>query len=295
MGKVRYYVTPSSLGSYFGVGFNSPEEQFLIDTGEVKVEFDDEAIRRMELGNHLEDATVEYFQNVILKTPITDRNEEVKFSDDGKVKYQIDGRLELEGVPAIFENKISNAHSGRFTDNLGYVIQLQTYMMYEGVDKGVLGGIYQGRPIFKIYDKDEELQADIRTMIDFIYNALQGMVDFYEDYPVDILDKYGEEKIYEPIESLSSTTIDYLKKLGELQAERSRINKEIRELEALHENDFEITEGVYDDDEILVRVGKYKRRGSFDVDLFKEKNPYIDLTDYYKPDTEYTRKTIKLK
>ena len=48
--KVRYYVTPSSIGSYFGVGFNSPEEQFEIDSAQEESTFDADSLDRMELG-----------------------------------------------------------------------------------------------------------------------------------------------------------------------------------------------------------------------------------------------------
>lgn len=292
--KIRIHVTPSSLGSYFGVGFLSPEEQYKIDIGDEVQEFDDESMLRMELGNHLEDAAINYFQDVIFKVPITDRNTEVKVTEDDKVRYKLDGIIHFD-EPAVFENKISNAVSGKFTDNMGYIIQLQTYMMYEGLNKGVLAGLYQGKPIYKIFDKDEELQADIAEMIDFIDNALSGFVDFYDDYPVHLLDKYGKVKLYEPITNLSSITINYLHELAELKHEESIIKNKIRALERAHENDFEIEAGVYEDDRVIVRVSQVNRSGGFDIDLFKELNPYMDLSSYMKPDYSYTMKRIKIK
>lgn len=293
--KTRYYITPSSLGSYFGVGFNSPEEQFLIDSGQEPNDFDEDAIRRMELGNHLEEGATNFFQDVIFKVPITDRNSEVKWGYDGKIKYAIDGMMELEGVKTVFENKISNSQSGRFTDNMTYLIQIHAYMLVEDVQQGVLAGIYQGRPIYKVIQRDEELIKDIKVMIEFVVNALNGLVDFYEEFPVDILDRYSINKLYEPIEDLSSITVNYLHELARLSEERKAIDKKIKELNAMHENDYEVSEGVYDDDVINLRVSKYERRGGFDVDLFKEDNPYLDLERYYKPNRTFTRRVLKLK
>ena len=65
--KVRDYVRSSSLGSYFGVGFNSPKDQFLLDTGQAVQEFDDDAQARMDLGNELEDAHNLLLQVVTLR------------------------------------------------------------------------------------------------------------------------------------------------------------------------------------------------------------------------------------
>lgn len=292
--KQRYYVAPSSLASYFGQGFNSPEEQFKLDTGQTPTEFDDESIRRMVLGEHLEDSVINYFQDIVFKVPITDRNDELKSGYDGKVMYKIDGIIHLD-EPAIFEAKVSNSKGYKFTEHMGYNIQCQTYMLCEGLNKTILAGLYQGRPIYRVIERDEELISDIKRMIDFVVDALQGLVDFYDDYPVDLLDKYSSEVLYEPIEELSSITLDYLYKLAELEHERRKLDNEIKRLKAMHEDDLDITEGVYEDDVIHYKVSYYTRKGGFDLDLFKEENPYFDLTKYYLPDTKYSRKMLKLK
>lgn len=293
--KLRYYVTPSNLASYFGCGFNSPEEQFSIDTGETAATFDDDSIARMSLGNHLEDAVIEYFQNDVFQTPITDRNTELKTGYDGKVKYKIDGMMEYKGEKVIFENKISNSQSYKFTENLGYEIQVQTYMLCEGLNGAILAGLYQGKPIWRFIERNEEMIEDIKVMIDFLIDSLSGVVDFYADFPVDLLEKYGKTKIYEPIDNLSAITIEYLHKLAELNEKKKEIDKEIRDLKKLHENDFEISEGVYEDDVVSLRVSKWYKKGGFDLDKFKNENPYIDISPYFEEDKEMSRTVLKLK
>lgn len=293
--KIRYYVAPSALSSYFGVGFNTPEEQFRLDTGVDVNDFDEDARRRMALGNHLEDAAINYFQDEIFKVPIVNRNEEVKWGYDGKIRYIIDGIIKLPDGDRIFENKISNAVSGRFTDNKGYHLQVQTYMMCEDLDGAVLAGLYQGKPIYTMIERDEDMINDIKRMTDFVVLALQGMVDFYEEFPVDILEKYSVQKIYEPITDLSSITIDYLHTLGRLQAEAKEIDKQIKDLNRAHENDFEITEGTYEDDVVHVSVNAYERKGGFDLDRFKEDNPYLDIEQYMKPNIPIRTRRIRLK
>lgn len=293
--KLRYYITPSNLASYFGCGFNSPEEQFAIDTGEVPVVFDDDSIERMELGNYLEDPAIEFFQNQIFKTPITDRNTELKTGYDGKIKYKIDGMMDFKGERVIFENKISNAKSYKFTENLGYIIQIHAYMLCEGVNGAILAGLYQGRPIWKYIPRDEELIEDLKTMVDFLYNSLSGVVDFYEDFPVDLLEKYGKTKIYEPIENLSRITVEYLHELAKLNDDKKDLDKKIRDFKKAHENDFDISEGFYEDDVVSLRVSKWQKKGGFNVDKFANDNPHIDLLGYYDDDTEMSRTVLKLK
>lgn len=292
--KQRYYIAPSSLSSYFGVGFNTPEEQFKIDSGQMPTDFDDDAIKRMALGNHLEDAVTNYFQDIVFKMPITDRNTELKVGYDGKIKYKIDGIIHLD-EPAIFENKISNSKSYKFTEHLGYHLQCQAYMLCEGLNKAVLAGLYQGKPIYTIIQRDEEIIEDIKTMTNFVVDALTGMVDFYEEFPSELLDKYGEEKIYEPIDNLSSITVQYLHKLAQLEADKKDIEKEIKDLKTMHEQDLDITEGIYEDDVISYKVTYYTRRGDIDFDKFKEENPYLDLERYREPRIKAVKKTLKLK
>jgi GR25 family glycosyltransferase involved in LPS biosynthesis len=163
----------------------------------------------MELGNHLEDAVIEYFQNVILKEPITDRNTETKWGYDEKIRYKLDGKTKIKGEPVIFENKISNSQSYKFTENKGYHIQVQAYMLCENLNKTILAGLYQGKPIYKVIDRDEELIQDIKKMTDFVVSALNGLVDFYNDYPVDLLEKYSNSKLYKKINCLNHWSFLY--------------------------------------------------------------------------------------
>jgi hypothetical protein len=293
--KTRYYITPSSLASYFGCGFNSPEDQFKIDSGEVPAEFDEDSRLRMELGNHLEDAVIEYFQNAILKAPITDRNTETKWGYDGKIRYKLDGKTVLKGEEVIFENKISNSQSYKFTENKGYHIQVQAYMLCEDLNKTILAGLYQGKPIYKIVERDEELVEDIKTMTDFVVSALHGLVDFYDDFPVDLLEKYSNSQLLEPITDLSEGTVEYLHQLAELNEKKSEIEKEIKELKKQHEHDFEISAGVYEDDVVKVTVSRWIQKGGFDLDEFQLRNPDFETKPYMKPDTERSKVVIKRK
>lgn len=292
--KQRYYITPSSLASYFGCGFNSPEEQFAIDSGEEAAVFDDESQRRMKLGTLLEDAVIQYFEEEVFKTPITDRNEEIKIGYGGKIKYAIDGKLMLD-KPTGFENKVSNSESYKFTEHKGYHIQVQAYMLCEDLEQFVLAGLYKGKPVHKMIYRDEDMINDIKRMTEFVVDALQGLVDFYEDFPVDLLEKHGKTKLYEPITDLSKATVEYLHELAELNAQKSELEKKIKELKARHEDDFELSEGVYEDDKVSVRVSKWIKKGGFSVDEFMNANPHFDLTPYYEEDKEMSRTVIKLK
>lgn len=293
--KQRFYITPSSLASYFGCGFNTPEEQFAIDSGEKAADFDEDSKLRMALGNHLEDAIIQYFENEVFHTPITDRNTELKWGYDEKILYKIDGKLIYKDKPTIFENKVSNSKSYRFTENMGYHIQVQAYMLCEGYEQAILGGLYQGKPIWKLITINNDIVEDIKTVTDFIYNCLNGMADFVEDYPRHILEKYGVEKIYEPIENLSDYTIEYFHKLAELNSKKSDIEKEIKLLKEQHEEDFDVSSGVYEDDKVKVRVSEWLQKGSFDLDRFKLAHPDINTDEFFTEDVVRTKVVVKLK
>jgi hypothetical protein len=293
--KSKYYITPSSLASYFGCGFNSPEEQFMIDSGKKEPEFDDDSKLRMALGNKLEDAVIDYFQDEVFKAPITNRNSETKWGYDGKIRYKIDGILHKGDEKLVFENKISNSKSYRFTENKGYHMQVQSYLLCENLDAAILGGLYQGKPIWVKINRDEELIADIKRMADFVVNSLYGMVDFYDDFPTDLLEKYGNTKIYEPITNLSDSTKEYLHKLAKLNAKKSEIEKEIDALKKAHEDDYDITGGSYEDDVIKLKISTWTQKGSLDIDTLKDEHPEIDFNKYYGAPSERSRMTLTLK
>jgi len=64
--KHRDYVTPSSIGSYFGVGFNDPYDQLQVDLGLEDNNFDDEARARMLLGTVLEESVLITLNNCLV-------------------------------------------------------------------------------------------------------------------------------------------------------------------------------------------------------------------------------------
>ena len=60
--KERFDVIASSLSSYFGVGFNTVQEQLDYDLGKEERVVDEEAQDRMDLGIALEDGCLNYFE-----------------------------------------------------------------------------------------------------------------------------------------------------------------------------------------------------------------------------------------
>ena len=60
--KERFDVIASSLSSYFGVGFNTVQEQLEIDLGKTEKVFDEEAQDRMNLGNAMENGCLDYLK-----------------------------------------------------------------------------------------------------------------------------------------------------------------------------------------------------------------------------------------
>ena len=288
MKKIRNYITPSSLGSYFGVGFLSPEEQIEIDLGNKEQYFDEEAQARLMLGRNLEDAALNYFEEA-LGIIITERNDQLINFYDNKMKGKIDGMTIFNDVETVVENKISNARSYKFTENLGYHFQVQSYMLATGKKQALLCGLYQGKPIYKVIPRNEEMITDIKTMVDFVYDMLMGF-ETWENFPYNLVEKYSGKTILEDIKNISEGEIDTISELAELKEERSSLDKEIRAIESQLKEKWNT--GKYENDNIKLTISEVRKRGSIDIDRLSIDHPEINYSNYIKDDIVY--KTIKV-
>jgi predicted phage-related endonuclease len=281
--KQRLYTTPSSLGSYFGVGFNNPQEQFDIDLGVVVPEFDDDAQARMLLGKELEDSVLNYFEKA-MGISITNRNSEMMTFYDEKIKGIMDGLTIINDEKTVVECKVSNSKSYKFTDNMGYIIQCQAYMLATGAKQALLCGLYQGEPTYKLIKRDEQIIKDIKDMTDFVVDALMGMTDFSK-YPIQILSRYSTTKILPEITSISDEEKKELKKLASYKEQVKRLEEDIKKIEnSLKEN---YNEGVFDSDEFKLTISINERKGGMDIDRLSIEHPEIDYSKYLKPNTTY--------
>lgn len=286
--KIRNYVTPSSLGSYFGVGFLEPEEQIEIDLGNKEQTFDEDSEDRMRLGRYLEDSALNYFEET-LGIVIDERNDQLRNFYDNKMLGKIDGMTLLNGERTVVENKISNAKSYKFTENLGYIFQVQAYMMATDTKQALLCGLYQGKPIYKIIPRDEEMIKDIKRMVDFVYDMLMGF-ESWENFPYDLVEKYSGKRVLEPIENITEEELDMLDELAELKKEKSDIEKAISKIESYVRERWET--GKFDNGTITLTISETTRRGSFDVDKLSIKHPEIDYSNYFNEPSKY--RTIRI-
>jgi predicted phage-related endonuclease len=289
MTKQRDYVRASSLGSYLGVGFNSPEDQLKIDLGLVEESFDDAANDRMSLGREFEDAALNYFEKK-LNTSITNRNVETIPLYGSKLVGKIDGMTLLDGVRTVVENKISNSASYKFTDNLGYILQVQAYMMGTETEQALLCGIYQGKPIYKLIKRDEEIIKDIKEIVDFIHSVMLGLETF-DNYPTHLLAKYSKTKLLEPLTSVTDYDRATFENLATIRAQIKVLEDQKREIEELIKNKYDT--GIYADDNIEVKISEYSKAGGIDVDTLNLDYPQIDLSKYTKPPIVYRTITTK--
>ena len=160
--KERFTIPSSSLGDYFGVGFNTVVERFNYDLGLEEQIFDDDSQDRMDLGNAMENACMDYFEKK-MGIKIDERNSEIVDIIDGRLRCKRDGRTFIDGVETGWENKYSNSSSGCFTESLGYYLQCQAYMLAWGLNQWVLSGMWRGKPVFKIIKRDvvSKVQAQL--------------------------------------------------------------------------------------------------------------------------------------
>ncbi|MCK9327628.1 MAG: hypothetical protein M0P69_19190 [Bacteroidales bacterium] len=289
----RYYVRPSSIGSYFGVGWNTPEDQLKYDANKEEQEFDEASEDRMSLGRHLEDATLDYFADK-LGVEIVERNRDLLDIYDGNIKGKFDGIIYTnDGKKILVENKISNAQSGPFTENPAYMFQIQSYLIDESLDKALLCGLWKGKPIFKWIERDEEMIVDIKRMVDWVTAALLGF-DTFDTFPWDLYEKYSKSPKPATLE-VDARGAEYLHKLGALNAAKSGIEKQIKDLKKEYEDVEFGTAGTFENDFVKVRVSEFVRKGSIDHHSLSLDHPEIDLDKYRDAETKVQTVRVTLK
>lgn len=278
--KERFTVVASSLGDYFGCGYNTIEERFAFDLGKEEQVFDDEAQDRLDLGNAMEDACLNYFEKK-MGIKIDERNTETITILDGRLKCKRDGRTYLEGIETGWENKYSNSSSGKFTENFGYYLQCQAYMLAWNLDQWVLAGMANGKPAYKLIKRDEDVINDIITVVEKVCNILMGIEDI-EDYCWDIVEKYSKVS---RLKTLDDTDVEdedkeLLLRLGELKTQKSYIDKEIDEITDYVKNTF--ADSKYSDGVYNYTISTTAGRRTLDVDKLSIEHPELDLERYYK-------------
>lgn len=285
--KERFDIIASSLGSYFGVGFNTIEEQIEIDLGIREKEIDEDQQDRMDLGNAMEEGCLNYFEKK-LNIAIDERNSEYKYAVNGLLKCKRDGRTFIDGVETGVENKYSNSKSKCFTDDFGYELQCQAYMMAWGLDQWLLCGMWQGQPKMKLIKKNEELQKDIEEVVTSVASILMG-ISSMEDYPWEIINKYSKVNALKNLDSdeIEDYDKDLLHRIGELKDEIKLRKLECDELEEYAKNHY--ADSRYQDADYKYVISTGFRKGDIDKDRLSIEHPEINIEDYRKPSTSYSQ------
>lgn len=285
----RIDIIASSLSSYFGVGFNTVQEQLDMDLGKTPKVFDDNAQDRMDLGNIMENACLDYFEKK-MGIVIDERNSEIKFAVDNKLKCKRDGRTFLDGVETGVENKYSNAQSC-FIDDKGYMLQCQAYMMAFELDQWLLLGMWQGKPVSKLIKADKEVQADIETVVNAVFDILVGLSDI-ESYPWEVIAKYSSLKQQKELsdEELTDKEKKILQTLGKLNIEIKALEEKRDVLKDYAKEHF--ADSKYGDDSFNYSIYTSDGRSNFDKHLFSIEHPTIDIEKYYKKGSPF--QTIKI-
>lgn len=281
----RYNVIASSLSSYFGVGFNTPQEQLDFDLGNEERIVDDEAQDRMNLGIALEDGCLNYFEKK-MGISIDERNSEYKFAFNDQLKCKRDGRTFLDGVETGVENKYSNSSAECFTDSIGYEIQCQAYMEAWGLDQWLLCGMWQGKPVCRIIKRNQEIINDIETIVNAVVEIMMGLRDI-DEYPWDIVEKYSKQKQLKVLTDDDMEDYDkkLLNSLGKLKSQKKVIEDKIKELEEYAKSHYE--DCKWEDSEFKYTISTASGKASFDKNTFSIENPTIDISKYYKEGTPY--------
>ncbi len=285
--KTRNTVIASSLGSYFGVGFNDPITQLEMDLGEREVVFDKDSEWRMEIGRLMEDASLNVIEKA-LEIRIINRNISVVEALDGKLRCKFDGETFYNGEETVVENKYSNSKSGVFTEDKGYHFQCQAYMLATGYKQALLCGMYQGSPVWKLVRRDEDMIADITEMVQAVYEILNGFKG-KEDFPYHLVEKYNPSITVTSDEFDEADTF-ILDKIIDLTAEIDGLTDMKNALVDLIKNKYKTLKASTET--CNVSVFETTRKGGINMTKLSMDFPDIDLEKYR--DEPSVSKTVRV-
>lgn len=289
MSNIRTEIRASSISSYMGVGFNTPQEQLEIDLGTREPMFSKDQRTRMRVGAELEESILNFFEHSDwIGERIYDRNTERRVGYDGRVSYKIDGRTK----DAIVEAKYSTSAQS-FIFDLKYVIQGNIYMQCEGLDKLYLIGFDKGTPVWRIMHKDEELLADIEKVVENVHAILIGVLS-PEDLDLSIAAKYqGLVDTSNPQDFDEDEDVNLVAEYARNKKSLKEIEDRNKEIEAYLKDKY--TNVSYEKDGITFKVTPTNGRKTFDKAALQTDFPEMDLSQYEKVGAPSVRMTINIK
>lgn len=284
----RITVQASAIADYMGLGFNTPEDRLLIDLGLKEPIFSKDQKERMELGTILENSVLDFFEGEgRLGEKIYDRNTEVRYAFDGMVRYKIDGRTD----DAVVDCKVS-ASAQSFIFNKGYEVQLQTYMVGEGLNKAILLGLDNGKPVQRVFTRNQEMIDDIEHILNNVTLILTGILPI-EELDLSIAEKYSGD-VFDEKEALEFD----VENDKELVEEFAKNNENLKKLEKRQDvlkkyfqSKYPFVE--YKDEDVSIKITQRSRKGGLDEARFVTNHPDIDLDNYRKDGSSYKVVTIK--
>lgn len=282
--RTRYTLTASALGNYFGVGFLDPMQQLEIDLGLVANEVDSESEERMMLGQELENGVLNFFERK-LQISITDRNLVVKEGMNGMLRYKLDGKTILNGEETVVEAKVSNSQSSVFTNNLGYIMQCNSYMKDEGVNQALLCGLYHGKPIYKIIRRDESIIKDIEEMVVEVYSILNGITDV-SSFPWHLVEKYSTSPKLETLTELEDSDFDYVVEYDMLSKSIKEQQKTLDSIKAYLKSKYNNVRYVNKELGYSFSISEQSRKGFLDEIALSMEFPNLDLDKFRKENSE---------
>ena len=247
----------------------------------------------MRLGNILENPALDYWEQE-LGILITDRNEELLHFYENKMVGKLDGMCVYQGVKTVVENKISNSNFKNFTDNFGYILQCQAYMMATDTTQALLLGLQNGKPALKILYRDDDLIEDIKKVVDFAYGVLIGLEEF-EDFPIEVTQKYNNVAILDEFNEVSAEDEEMFARLITLKAQKKALETNLKAIEVEIKERFTI--GKFENENFKITLSNGTRKGSLNINELSihmaKEGIKIDLDKFMNPPSTY--QTIRTK
>lgn len=292
--KRRVGVSSSKISAILNRNkYRSVEEQFLLDMKRKKAEFSETSRQKMAMGHKIEPVikeTVEEHFGIYLTV---DKN---RYCHDDYEFCTIEFDALDYHNQVVYEFKNTEMDEEHIRET--YYAQVQYAMFIIGWDKARICYLRNGWDLgyIEIYRDDNFIENMVQASILYWTHLREGV----EPNPEDFDEIASRIKFYQARDKninkmedadLSEEDLENLYEWAKLKRKIDHLKIE----EERYKGMFIDKVGKYKDDKINYQNAEYTRKGQIDWKALQKDHPDIDIEKYRKPETTYTRQTLRYK
>lgn len=270
--------------------FRSPYEQWLIDTKQMKPEFTESSMQKINMGHLMEPVIKQAVEERIGKELTLDKNRYMH-DDYDFLTIEFDALDNEEGIVYEFKN---TEHDEEHIRNM-YYPQVQSAMAITGYNKARICFLRNGWNLQMIdIERDENFIEHMIKVGQYYITCVRDMMPPDEDHIADLVAPIEFFQTEEPEEVPALELDDEDRKLLIEWAETKNQLSELKQQEAALRGHFSDKYGKYADPYVTFTNKSYKRQGGFDMERLMYDYPDIDFEQYRKPGSSYQRQTVRI-